>query len=290
MDDINSQLLDIYRPVTEADIRTAQNYVGRRESAAAGLSMLIDAMLKDAAENIVRICYRHNVDPKTFSISPKYNEAMFDEIASVLNDLEDDILDMIMDYATRCTRSKERKSLLILWILSLGRNNRNLRQTLETRLRMFMRDIEAMVAALRLAGTDVSSAVTKVRNGLHAVYSIPEVKASFSRSVMMQARYIRAKGIKKGNVGNSNSEANNILRFAQITLQMAWMRNQTENFRQNGADGYVVMRGSSYPCALCDSHVGWHPIEDIQSFPLFHGHCRCIAVPVFKKDFKELMQ
>ena len=281
---IDLQLLDIYEPITDEDIQSAQNYIGRRESAAHGLSALIDALLKDAAEKITRICYRYNIDPKTFSISQKYNEQMFGEIADVLNDLEDEILDLTLDYATRCTKSEKRKGALLPWILALGRGNNNLKQTLESRLRMFMRDIEAMVASLKLANVNIGQAITKVKSNLHAVYLMPEVRAAFRRSVMMQAKYLRDKGVKHGNVGSSNSEANNILRFAEITLQMAWMKNQLLNFKERGAAGFIVNRGSTYPCALCDSHVGWHTIDDVDSFPQFHGHCCCYAVPVFEKS------
>mgnify|MGYP006988973890 FL=1 len=71
------QLLDIYQPVTDADIQTGKNFVLRRESAANGLASLIDALLKDAAENITRLCYQYNIDPKNFQMSATYNEKLF---------------------------------------------------------------------------------------------------------------------------------------------------------------------------------------------------------------------
>lgn len=46
--------------------------------------------------------------------------------------------------------------------------------------------------------------------------------------------------------------------------------------------GYFVLRGSSYPCPECDSHVGYHDISDVGGLPLYHNHCKCYVVWVNK--------
>lgn len=282
------QLLDIYAPITDADIKEAQRYVTRREVAAVNLSSIIDELLKEAATTITEICYRYGVDPKRFTLTSKYNEKMFDEVVDVLDDLEYEIMGWLEDYATRCAEDEKSKNILLLWVLLLGRKNRNLEQTLQARLRMFLGDMEAAIAAMVQAKVSLTDAVTKIKSGLHAVYMIPEVRAAFSRSVMMQARNIRTKGVKKGNVGNSNSEANNIIRFGEITVQMAWMHYQLTEYQEQGAAGYYVFRGSNYPCEnLCDLHTGFHPITDTESYPPQHGHCMCYAVPVFMSNHKK---
>jgi hypothetical protein len=273
-----------YEPPTEADVRTGKNYVLRREQNARGLSSLIDALLKDSAEEITRLCYQYNVDPKDFLISSKYDEKLFEQIAQILDNLEDEILDIVLEYSMRCTESENRKSALLPWILMLGRGNRNLRQTLEKRLLSFSRDLEAMIVAVRLAKYDMAKAITRIKSNLHAVYVMPEMLAAFKQASKLKATYIKTKGVKHGNVGSSNSEANNIERFAKTTLQMAWMRNQRLNYEEKGAEGYAVLRGSSYPCDLCDSKVGWHPITDTESFPPQHPSCVCYTVPIFKTE------
>lgn len=52
------------------------------------------------------------------------------------------------------------------------------------------------------------------------------------------------------------------------------------DYRTNRATarGYYVLRGSSLPCEICDSYVGYHPIEDEEGLPLYHGHCKCMVV------------
>lgn len=273
-----------YKEPTEADVRTGKNYVLRRESAARGLSSLVDAMLEDAAEKITRLCYQYNVDPKDFLISSKYDEKLFEQIAQILDNLEDEILDIVLEYSMRCTESDKRRNTLLPWIVLLGRDNMNLRQTLEKRLLSFSRDLEAMIVAVRLAKYDMAKAITRIRSNLHAVYVMPEMIAAFRQASKLKTTYIKTKGVKHGNVGSSNSEANNIERFAKTTLQMTWMRNQRLNYEEKGAAGYAVLRGSSYPCDLCDSKVGWHPITDTESFPIFHPSCVCYTVPIFKTE------
>lgn len=281
MEEIQIQLLDIYQPVTEEQVRTGKNFVLRREFAANGLASLVDGLMADAAANMVQIAYRYGVKPEEFQISPQYNEAMFNEIADVLNDLEDEILDLILSYSTRCTKDEDKKLRLLPWILALGKNNKGLRASLQDRLWVFSRDVEAMIAAAKTAKFDASRAVSVIKSNLHTVYQMPGMAAAFAHSSLYKAHYIRTRGVKKGNRGSSNSEANNIIRFAKMTVQMSWMHYHQELYKEQGAAGYYVLRGSIYPCDLCDSKVGFHPIDDVDGYPPFHPSCCCWTVPIF---------
>ena len=284
---IKIQLADFYEPVTEEQVQRAKNYVLRRESAARGLSSLIDALLQDAAVKITSICYRYNINPTLFELSYKYNEKMFEEVAAVMDELEEDILDLISVYSTKCTKDKEKKNALFLWILTLGRGGKALKATLETRLRAFMGDLEAMIVAAKVARLNTSQAANIIKNNLHNVYQTAIMKNVFRQANMYKAKNIRTKGIKHGNVGNSNSEANNIVRFAKTTLQMAWMRQMRQNYEDEGAEGFYVMRGSTYPCDYCQSYVGFHQIDEAEAFPPQHANCACFAIPVFQKTIEE---
>lgn len=285
---INIQLSDLYESVTEEQVQRAKNYVLRRESAARGLSSLVYALLQDAAANIAGICYRYNIDPKTFELSSRYNERMFDEVATVMDALEEEIIDLVSVYSTKCTKDKERKNALILWILTLGRGNKALKATLEDRLRSFMGDLEAMIVAAKNAGMNATTAANTIRNYILNVYNMPGMSAVFKQASLYKAKNIRTKGVKRGNRGSSNSEANNILRFVKTTLQMAWMRQMRQNYEDDGAAGFYVLRGSTYPCEYCQSYVGFHQIEDTEAFPPRHANCACFAIPVFQKTIEEM--
>ena len=287
METIIEQLSEKYQPITEKDVKTAKNYVALRERTAKSLSSHLNDVLQDAAEQITEICYKYNVDPKTFTLSPEYNEKMFEEVATILDALEDEIIDLTLEYATDCTSDDKRRSSLLAWILTLGRNNNNLRQTLESRIWVFSRDIEALVASMRFAKKNVTEAVSRIKTGLHTVYVTPEVLAAIKNKANIKATYIRSGGIKHGNFGNSNSEANNIERFGEITVQMAWMKNQVIDFQENGAIGYLQLRGSNFACTICDDETGFHTnIDEIYKKPLVHCNCHCYRVPVYSKEEK----
>lgn len=273
-----------YIEPTADDVKKAKAYVLKRQSTARSLSSLVDALLSDAAEAITRLCYQYNVNPKDFQIASRYNKELFEKIAQVLDDLEEEILDLVLDYSTRCTDDKDRKSALWAWILLLGRGNRNLRQTLEDRLKAFSKDMEAMIVATKLAKYDLNKALTRIKSNLHTVYTMPEMKPAFANAPLFKAENIRTRGVKHGNAGNSNSESNNINRFSVITLQMSWMRNLWTDYKEDGALGFYVMRGSTYPCSLCDSKVGFHRIDEEDAFPPFHGSCQCIAIPLYMSE------
>lgn len=287
-ENIKIQLSDLYEPVTEDDIRKGKNFVLRRESASRGLASLVDALLADAAAKITQICYKYGVEPTSFQISYQYNEAMMEEIGKVMDELEEEILDLTMDYSARCTQDKEKKNALILWVLTLGKGNKALKASLEDRLRMFLKDVEAMVVAANVAKFDVTKAVTIIKSNLHTVYQMPGMQAAFGNASLYNAEYIRSRCVKAGYRGNSNSEANNIDRFVRMTVQMAWMHYHQQLYEEQGAAGYYVLRGSTYPCELCQSKVGFHDISDKDSFPPQHYHCVCFTVPVYERDINDL--
>jgi len=283
-EDIQIQLLDIYQPISDEDIQSGKRFVLRRESAANGLASLVDSLLADAAAKITQIAYKYGVDAKNFLLDPSYNEQMFAEISQVLDELEDEILDLTESYSLKCTKDEKKKLWLLPWLLALGRGNKGLRRTLEDRLWIFSRDLEAMIAAAANAKMNQVKAVSVIRSNIHTAYNMPGMQSAFANASLFKAQYIRTRGVKKGKRGQSNSEANNIIRFAKTTLQMSWMHYHHKLYEEQGAAGYMCFRGSTFPCLECDSICGvFHPIEQGMVLPV-HSSCCCFSVPVFLQE------
>lgn len=271
-----------YRLPTQEDITSAKQFILRRNDYARLLESKVDDCLEDAAQEIVRICYKYNVDPKEFSINSKYNEKMMDEIADVMDELEADIMSLIYDYSLRVTDDEKHRDLLAAWIALLGRGNNNLQDTLDGYLYKTMKDWEAAIAALRFANVAMADAVTKVKSNLHSIYTMPEVTAAFKHADDFNATYIQSHGVMAGGVGLSNNGSTNVTNMARLTLQMAWMREQGIEFDESGAAGYYQLRGSAYPCSVCDDEVGFHKgLEDLYTKPYPHPHCCCYRIPIF---------
>lgn len=269
-----------YVAPSQADINAAKKFILQREEYARLLENRVDEILNDAAERIVIICYRYNVDPQYLYFGSGFNEQMMAEISDVMDEIEQAIIDLINEYSTIATKDKDRSKTLLLWIASLGRGGKNLRGTLDGYLFKFMKDLEAAVAALRHANSTMAEAVTKVKSYLHNIYTMPEVVAAFKEASTFAATYIQSKGVQQGGVGLSNNGSTNVTKMARITLQMAWMRSYRMDFEESGAVGFYVLRGSSYPCSLCDSKVGFHVIDETDCFPPFHPNCCCYVIPI----------
>lgn len=272
-----------YRLPAQEEITSGKQFVLRREEYARVLVAKIDDCLANAAQEIVTICYKYNVDPQKFAINSQYNEQMMDEIAEVMDNLEEEIMDYIYEYSLSVLDGSEdgKRNILAAWIALLGRGNRNLQDTLDGYLYKTMKDWEAAIAALRFANVAMATAVTKVKGHLHSIYTMPEVRATFANADDFNATFIRSRGVQQGGVGVSNNGSTNVTNMAKLTLQMAWMKEKSLEQEEDGAAGYYVLRGSSYPCETCDSMVGFHKMDDIEGYPPYHGHCCCYVIPIY---------
>jgi hypothetical protein len=278
----------LYIAPTLEDIYAAKQFILQRGETARVLVSRIDELLDDAIEKITEICYKYNVDPELLYFSSAFNEQMMDEIAEVMDELENAILDLIYEYATRATNNRTRMIALANWMALLGRGNRNLRDTLEDYLYKFLKDLEAAIAALRYADVDVAAATTKIKTYKHTIYTMPEMLAAFKHAEDFTATYVRNRGVQKGGAGLSNNGSTNVTNMASTTLQMAWMRSMMMDYDENGVAGVYILRGSNYPCEICDAVVGLHMIKDAYSILPVHPHCCCYAVPIYKKDIQNL--
>lgn len=278
-----------YRLPTQEEITSGKQFVLRREEYARVLVAKIDDCLANAAQEIVTICYKYNVDPQKFAINSQYNGQMMDEIAEVMDNLEEEIMDYIYEYSLSVLDGSEdeKRNILAAWIALLGRGNRNLQDTLDGYLYKTMKDWEAAIAALRFANIAMATAVTKVKAHLHSIYTMPEVRATFANADDFNATFIRSRGVQQGGVGVSNNGSTNVTNMAKLTLQMAWMKKKSLEQEEDGAAGYYVLRGSSYPCETCDSMVGFHKMDDIEGYPPYHGHCCCYVIPIYGIDGKK---
>ncbi len=274
-----------YKVPTKEDIAAAKRFIALREQYAGVLGERIDAIIADGAERIVTICYRYEVDPKLLYFSSAFNQDMMDEISEVMDDIEDRILSLIYEYSTRVTDDRDRMSILAAWMALLGKGGKNLQDTLDDYLYKMMKDWEAAIAALRYHGVSLADAITIIKSHLHSIYTIPQVVASFKRWQEFTATYIRSRGVQYGAVGISNNGSTNVVNMGKITLQMTWMHNQWLDFKEQGAVGYLQLRGSNYNCDICDSESGFYPdIEEIFTKAYPHPNCMCFRVPVFSKE------
>lgn len=110
-------------------------------------------------------------------------------------------------------------------------------------------------------------------------YTTPEWRAAFRESgwgpdIISSGGYRWGKGVPV-------SPAKGIALGAGSMVIAAYRHSELIGYGRRGATGYRVRRGSSYPCALCDSLCGvtW-PIS-VEVLPA-HPHCVCYTEPVYE--------
>lgn len=281
-DSIKITLPQGYEPPTEEDIAKAKKWTLLRNENAARLSSLIEERLQEAIKELTQIGYKYNTKPEDFQFSQ--NKDLREDVAAVMNDLEDEIMSLVEEYSLNESDDENRRSTLLPWLAALhSKGSDNLRGTLHERLRQFLFDTEAQIAAMKMANYNQGKAIARNISTMHSVYTSPEMLAAFKRP--FKTMYIQSRGVHYGNVGLSNSGAVNIENFGKMTATMAWMKSQLLDFIDKGAVAYYQLRGSLYPCSICDEAVGIH-LGDIENDPYPHASCMCYRVPL-KPDDKE---
>ena len=285
---------DRYLSPTQEDIDEGKAYIRKRNEYALALAALIDGIISDVAEKVMRICYQYNVEAERFTLES--DGALFGEIQGLMNEAEDEIASLIESYSVTCADDKPDRKLLALYLSSLGRANKSFASTLHEYMKRFLYDLEAMAAAYRMASLSLTAALTKMKGALHNVYQQKEVVSAY-RKPSVAAMYLQTKGVHfdfetgRGTVGLSNNGATNLTSLARNALTMVWMRYQAMMYQRSGAVGYYQLRGSAFPCAICDSQVGFHEgVDRLINDPYPHVNCICYRIPIYDiKDLEQLM-
>lgn len=290
--DITLKLPSGINAPTQDDINAAKEYVLERSRAEIALASAVDDILKEYVEQMIRVCYKYNIDPQNFSFGA--NDSMRQEIYAILDDLLEELLSLIEEDSVPQKRRNKHYGAIISWLATLGTHNKDLRWTTSYYISRFSKDIEALVAAMRYAKYDVNKAVLRALPMLHTLYVSPEVMAAMKSGKPFSADGIRTGGTKydpfthRPTVGLSKYGATNLVTMARSTLAKTYMKSQFMEAEDDDMAGYYVFRGSSYPCShICDLECGWfHPMSMGMVLPL-HANCYCFSVFV-KSDHGEI--
>lgn len=249
---------------TEADIEAAKAYLRQRLECEHAMTALLENAMKEAAQKIVDICYSAGVNPQSFRYSDLPVRIQFD-IDEVIQWLQEAIDDYFLTLAI--ADHKENRDRILPFILGESHE-----QTFDERLSdycgKYRDELMVLVGAGLFLGIAESALVKSIGENLKHPY----------------ANQLLADGIDEPLTygrGRTNSMFTAIGDLTRYGIAEAWMKNQYINNRKDGCIGWVVQRGSRFPCELCDSMVGFH--TDESELPLYHSHCCCIAVPLYMK-------
>lgn len=246
---------------TESDIKIAESYV--RERLAAELSMVanLETLMRDTAKRIVQICYRFGSSTLKFRFSN--NPYLLAEVDAVIKRLKEQIEDYFITLAI--ADHTENKDELMAWLNS-DLNGKTFSERIDEYTDNYQRELEILIGAGMISGISASSLISSLNTNLKHPYDNPLLRDEISET----PSYGR---------GRTNSMFTALGNLTRYGIAGAWMQSQYISNKRDGAVAWLVRRGSSYPCSLCDSMTGIH-IDDSQ-LPPYHGHCCCVAIPIY---------
>lgn len=251
------------RSPSEADIQAAKAYIIERISAEHAMSYQLEQAMRDAAERIVAICYSVRVNPQNFRYSDLPIMAQFD-IDTVIGELQEAIDDYFQTFAI-ADHEEDRDAILPI---ILGENNG---ATFEDRLsdycEKYKNELMVLIGAGLYLGIKQSALVKSIGENLKHPYA----NQMLTEGIDSPLSYGR---------GRTNSMFTAIDSLTQYGIAQGWMRHWELKTTANGAIGWIVQRGSSYQCDICDDNCGFHSIDEGTGLPR-HSHCCCLAVPVY---------
>lgn len=255
---------------TDEEIRNAKNYLLLRMNAERLAVSTLDSALMSAARRIVRISRRYNIPPEEFRFS--VNPALHAEIREVLTLLREALYNRIEAIDTFPDDGDE-KNPFIAPALTAQDNGRTFRQRLAEYISRWGYEIEAVIAAAGLSGvTDSNKIVERIGEYLDNPYENPWMKEH-----MGEGEAVRLAAIPHYGRGKAIASHTALSILVTNTVAQGWMENWHRlNINKRG---FYVMRGSSYPCQICDDQTGFlHDMSDIYGMPPFHPNCCCYVV------------
>lgn len=210
-----------------------------------------------------------------YLLTALFNGAFEDDIELLINDLVNQLLS---DCETLAVDTHDRKDTLLLY-MNAERHGDTLEGRVKKRVNTFYNELFAVYTAGRLLGKNYDVIFPTIKEYFEKPWDNPIIK---------EAREMQEKGeiepdyelsephFGKGDPIASMTALDRMLRYAVADTWMYW---KYLDEKDNGAKGYFVVRGSSYPCDICDMHTGiFYLIGDELSKPQYHLNCCCLVV------------
>ena len=134
----------------------------------------------------------------------------------------------------------------------------------------FVADMIITISACR----ELSYSESEIKSVIHSSFKDP-LKSPVIQKAIKEEQFTFNKPTY--GIGRTNVSYTAIANNSENTIASAFGLVNNNFYDTNGAKGFYVYRGSSYPCAECQSHVGkFHKMGE--DYPPFHNHCVCYAV------------
>lgn len=186
--------------------------------------------------------------------------------------------ELLSDCELLAVDEHDRRAMILLWV-NRDIEGQTLRDRVSQRCHTFFDEVFAVYTAGRLLNRGYDALLTGIKENLTRPWQNP---------LLVEAREAQLHGLIDPDYefqephygrGVAISSLTALTTITTYAVGDAWMYYGWLDAAERGAKGYHVLRGSSYPCDICDSHTGiFYPIDDEDNRPPYHAHCVCFVV------------
>lgn len=275
-------------PLTEIQKRKdeAMAYMDRVINIMALSDTDMKTIIRRNAKKIIEEAFPYKNPGKSFQFSA--NENLDKIVTGILRETQKKIFNAIYiscynaDAIAHEKEKEKHSDKYLLAFLALRVSGKTIEDRIGIYAEQFRNEIEAYIAI----GINKGMNPAQVLN-----YYLTWLKNPLAFPLMLEA--IRKQGYKAGLLQPENtinkkykykSALNNLVRLQQDSTMRAY------NYAINSIwlgnpyiTGWYTVRGSSYPCTICDDNIGvFHPEDEF--FYGYHPRCCCIMLPIYIND------
>ena len=241
-------------------------------------------LITETFEQIAMLGYEQHLQDEFLRFSSIKNKRLLQHYLEQLRRL---LYSIIENYAQMATEVVRRffpfiEEITIADILNRESHGKTAKQRIAIYTQRLKMEMEAWIAAAVSIGVDMATLVQTFNAQSRNPYSNPIFSAAMKRlrnsGETAAASRLRTGGVSYGTGIYVSAEAS-LNRLARYLVADSFRLAQFLAFGSTpGIKGYIVGRGSSYPCDLCDSMAGFHPLG-YEELPPYHANCCCWAMP-----------
>lgn len=236
----------------------------------------LKAQICEAFNELAELGYGESLDPRLFRLSQIHDT---DKLKKILEKLR---LWIFMNYthAVNATMSDYKDqygniALSASEYMSEAQNGFTTRQRIAKYVDRFKYEAEAIIAAGLLLGLKLDNTKQLFSRYAENPYAAPQ----FAKASALGATAVRLAD-NGAHFGTGQTTAiKSLNRLSEWLTADSARRVQQDTWQDGNIIGYMVERGSNYPCSTCDDMKGFH--RSNLDLPPYHANCRCYAYPVY---------
>lgn len=238
----------------------------------------INGIIINSFKDLVALTFPCSLTAQNFKLDLLPNK---EDAYQILKEMRSQIYLTVVEYCEQAAQSRKEMYDLPNYpfsvdnILSAGEQSAH--DKCYTYSRRLTKEFETWLALGLFYGWGASKIISTFSSNISTLYSNNFfIKAS--ASAKFNTTRLRNGGVSYG-VGRYKSAVNSLNRLTRGSIGATVKSIDFGLMKRKGIVGFHVYRGSTYPCSLCDSMVGFHPLS-VGDLPPYHPHCCCFAVPI----------